>query len=89
MHSCSSRCPASNRSESYASSLDEINNPPRIWGTGEACTLVFSAGAGAVRQWDMETGKEVKGPKNRPRMKTIRAELHLTCYERPHDGRRR
>jgi hypothetical protein len=28
-----------NRSESYASVLDEINNPPRIWGAGEACTV--------------------------------------------------
>jgi hypothetical protein len=28
------------RSESYASVLDEINNPPRIWGAGEACTVV-------------------------------------------------
>jgi hypothetical protein len=27
------------RSESYASVLDEINNPPRIWGAGEACTV--------------------------------------------------
>jgi hypothetical protein len=29
------------RSESYASVLDEINNPPRIWGAGEACTVAL------------------------------------------------